>query len=171
MDFSAFPKSSISDGISILYLPPLFLKLTHFLHLLGSQSCAFPSILRSTLNPGSSFSTTDSALRICFQMLGGSGLSVGLHCSSFRTSFLGLEDALSDMSCCCCCCCDCQALLKTIFGAGRGVESLSNKVLSPFGEITLWTQSASTQLFSITARDLVCQNCGPLSCARAKWFQ
>ena len=36
------------------------------------------------------------------------------------------------LSCCCCCCCDCQALLRTFFGASRGVESLSCWVLSPF---------------------------------------
>ena len=36
--------------------------------------------------------------------------------------------------CCCCCCCDCQCLFSVTFGAGRGVESLSNSIRSPFGE-------------------------------------
>ena len=100
-------------------------------------SCAIPSILRSTLNPGS-FCTGDSALRSRFLALGSSGLSVGLPCSSFRASFVVPEAAPSDVfCCCCCCCCDCQALSSTIFCAGRGVESLSKKVLFPFWEITL----------------------------------
>ena len=76
------------------------------------KSCAIPSILRSTLNSGSFWSVD----------------------SSLRTSCMVREDALTEVSCCCCCC-DCQALLCTIFGEGRGVESFSNKVRSPFWEI------------------------------------
>ena len=96
-----------------------------------NTSCAISSMLRSTLNSGSSISAGDSVLHFSFLTLGSSELSFGLLCSSLCTSFLVPEDALSDVSCCCCCC-DCQALLSTIFGAGRGVESLSNKVLSFF---------------------------------------
>ena len=99
-------------------------------------SCAIPSILRSTLNSGYFFLKTWLSTSLHFPGAGSSGLSVGLPCSSFCISFLMPEDALSDVSCCCCCfccgCCDSQAPLSTIFGAGRGVESLSNKVRSPF---------------------------------------
>ena len=62
-------------------------------------------------------------------------------------------------------------LLITIFGDGRGVESLSNKFHSPFWEITLKAESAGTELYTITALDLVCQNRNPLSCTRAKLTQ
>ena len=65
---------------------------------------AIPSILRSTSNSG-------------FFLVSGS--------KPFRTGFpMPAEVGPSSVSDCCC---DCQALLSTIFGAGRGVESLSNK--------------------------------------------
>ena len=32
----------------------------------------------------------------------------------------------------CCCCCECQLLFSVTFGAGRGVESLSNSIRSLF---------------------------------------
>ena len=113
------------------------------------------------------FSTSDSVFRISFLTQGCSGLSVGVPCSSFRASFLVPEAALSDASCCWCC--YCQALLSTIFGAGRGVESLSNKVLSLF--LSNRFADAICRQYTIMAWDLVCQNCSPLSCARAKLIQ
>ena len=48
-------------------------------------------------------------------------------------SFLELGEALSES----CCCCDCQLHPSVTFGAGRGVEILSNSVRCPFWEITL----------------------------------
>ena len=137
VDFSALSKSSMIDVVwyPIRNLSSTFFEFDPlFLHLLGSHLVQFLQFSGRLKNSGSSLSTSDSGLRISFQMLGGSGLSVGVPCSFFRTSFLVPEAALTDVSCSCCCCCrcDCQALLSTIFGAGRGVESLSNKVLSPF---------------------------------------
>ena len=120
-----------------------------------------------------SFSTRDSALRSSFLALGCSGLSVGLPFSSLCTLcttflVLVLEGALSEVSCCCCCC-DCQALVSTIFVAGRGVESLSNKVQFPF--LRNCFVSAICQHRLITAFVLVCQNRSPSSCAWAKLTQ
>ena len=66
----------------------------------------------------------------------------------------------------CCCCCECQLLLSVTFGAGRGVESLSNCLRSPFWEITQKMQSAGTGLCTVIALDCVCQNRNPWSCAR-----
>ena len=48
-------------------------------------------------------------------------------------SVLELGEALSES----CCCCDCQLHPSVTFGAGRGVEILSNSVRCPFWEITL----------------------------------
>ena len=113
IDLVCRPVRNLSTTFWICSILSSFFKIT---------SCAIPSNLRSTSNSGSCFSTSHSALRICFQMLGGSGLSVGVPWSSFRTSFLVLpETQLPDVSCCCC---GCQALLSTIFVASRGVESL-----------------------------------------------
>ena len=92
---------------------------------------------------------------------------------TLRTSFLVRVDPLSESCCCCgcCCCCDCQAVLSTIFGSSRGGESLSNKVRSPFWEITLQMQSAGRELCTISAWDLVWQKRNLLSCARIKLIQ
>ena len=173
-EFSGFPRSLRIDFVREPFLD--FSNLSWIFPIRSSSFkitfCAIPSSLRSTLNSGSSFSTSDSVLRSSFLALGSSGLSVGLPCSSLCTicsSFLVREDALSEVSCCCCF--DCQALFSTIFGAGRGVESLPNKVRSHFWEITLQMQSAGTELCTITAWDLVCQNRNPLSCAQAKLIQ
>ena len=141
MDFSDGSKSSMV----YLVREPLrkFCTTSWICPFLSSSSkitrCAIPSILKSTSNSDSSFSTGDSVLRFSFLTLSSSGLSVRLPWSSFRTSFLVPENALSDVSCCSCCFCSCdyQVILSTIFGAGRGVKSLSNQILSPFSEITL----------------------------------
>ena len=49
------------------------------------------------------------------------------------------DEALSECGCCrCnCCCCVCHLLLRVILCAGRSAESLSNKIRSPFREVTL----------------------------------
>ena len=75
MDFSAFPKSSTID---VVWYPVRNLATTlGILPNISSSSritsFAIPSMLRSTLNSGSSFSRGDSVLHICFQMVGGSG--------------------------------------------------------------------------------------------------
>ena len=75
MDFSALTKSSM---VELVRDPVRNLSTTFWIWLTLSSysritSCAIPSILRSTLNSGSSFSTSDAALRICVQMLSGFG--------------------------------------------------------------------------------------------------
>ena len=65
-------------------------------------------------------------------------------------------------------CCDCQLLFYVTLGAGRGVESHSNSIRSPFLEVTLWMQSAGTELCTEVACDFVCQNRNPGSCVRDK---
>ena len=80
-------------------------------------SWTIPWVLRSTSNSGSSFSSVGSRpSRNGFPMTA----EVGLFSESGS-----------------CCCCESQLLLSTIFGAGRGVEGLSNKVFSPLWELTL----------------------------------
>ena len=151
LDFPVFTISSYDwfEGYLVHDLSTTFWILSILSSFFKITSCGIPSILRSTLNSGSFFSTSDSVHRISFLTPSSSGLSVGISCSSFCTSFLMPEDALSDMPCCCCCC-DCHALLSTIFGARRGVESLAYKVLSPIWEITLDIQSAGTMSFPLT---------------------
>ena len=82
-------------------------------------------------------------------------------------SFLELAEALSES----CCCCDCQLHPSVTFGAGRGVEILSNSVRCPFWEITLSMQFAGTGLCTMIALDFVCQNRNPWSFARDNFFQ
>ena len=88
-----------------------------------------PATLVRPLRPGkcsSSIRLTCEVSELC--MTSTLVLSTTTLCSlcTLCTSFLLLEDALSEVSCCCCCCCsECQALSSTIFGAGRVVESHS----------------------------------------------
>ena len=78
-------------------------------------------------------STRDTECRTCFLELERPRSSVALPLTSLfpvstATDFPELEGTSPERGCCCCCCCDCQLLLSVTFGAGRGVESLSNSV-------------------------------------------
>ena len=75
-----------------------------------------------------------------------------------------LVEALSE-SCGCCCGCACQRLQSVIFGANRGVGSLSKSARSPFSQMIFEMQSAGTWLCTIVAFDFACQNRNPCSCA------
>ena len=66
---------------------------------------------------------------------------------------------------------DCQASLRTFFGARRGVEALCYKKIFSCRDTTFSMQSASTESWKIMARDLVCQDFNPFSCVVAKWIQ
>ena len=97
VEFSGFPRSSRIDFVRKPFLDfPLlgfYIRSSSF----KITPCAIPSILRSTLTSGYSFSTHDSVLRSGFLAMCSSGSSVGLPCSSLCTlctSFLVLEDAL-----------------------------------------------------------------------------
>ena len=54
------------------------------------------------------------------------------ECKESREMIKVTQQITQSRCCCCCCCYDCQAFLTAVFGAGRGVESLSNKVRFPF---------------------------------------
>ena len=79
MEFPVFSKSSVIDleWYPFRNFSTIFWICSILASTFGITCCAIPSILRSTWNSGSSFSTSDSAFHICFQMLGGSGMSVG----------------------------------------------------------------------------------------------
>ena len=135
-----------------------------------------PSTRRSISNIGFC-PTSETEFRSSFLKLEEPGSSVVLPATSLfsvptASSFLKLEDGVPESGCCCCCCCcEWQLLQSVTSGAGRGVESLSSSVRSPFWKITLLMQSAGTGLCTIIAVYFVCQNRHPWSCARDNFTQ
>ena len=103
-----------------------------------------PSMVKSISNVGSScrvahlFPDTWWTLKTSLlnQFLLSSNSSLGA-----RICFLVLYEMHSDDACCgCCnfdCCCVCHSSLRVTLGGGRGVESLSNSIRSPFWQMNL----------------------------------
>ena len=112
------PKSSMIDLVwcPIVICQPLFEIDPFILHFSRLQSCASRLKIQALLSQ--QVTQYFASIPRC---------SVVLGCLLAPISWC------SDVTCCCCCCCcDCQALLRTIFGARRGVESLSHKFFHLF---------------------------------------
>ena len=166
-EFSGFPRSSRIDFVRE---PFLNCSTATWIFPIRSSSfkitsCAIPQVLRSTLNSGS-FSTSDSALRFSFLTQRSSGFTLGLPCSSLCTSFLVLEDTLSEVSCCCCCCCDCHALSQ-VQSSLRCGESLKQSSLPFLRNHNLPAQSCMQLRHETLSAKIVIL----LSCARVKLIQ
>ena len=161
-----------SSTIDVVWYPVRnLLNFSIFLHLSRITCCAIPSILRATFKIQALLSQqVTQHYRFCFQMLGGSGSSVGVLWSSFRTSFLVPEAELSDVSCCCCCCCccDCQALLSTIFGQDEASRVFHIKFFLPFEKPLCRCNLPAQSCTQLWHEILAAKTAIPLSCARAK---
>ena len=114
--FPYFPKSATID--SVWYWDrSLSTNSWIFIIILCSSStasCGMPWMLRSTL--------------IGFSSATGFPVLVGVPWCCSATGFPVLHSVPCSS---CCCCCTCQAYLRTIFGAGRDVETLWSQVVSP----------------------------------------